>query len=131
MPDLSPRMGIKKPLGNETVSRQAFNDNWDIIDANAAILGASNQAVNKFKAVNVRVDTRNEVVTRDENGKLFKIEEKDGDTTVLTQTITRDANGKISSVAESVVDGGVTTTITTTITRDVNGKIAGTTRSVS
>ena len=34
MPDLTPKLGIKKPLGNETVSRAAFNENWDIIDAN-------------------------------------------------------------------------------------------------
>ncbi|GAW29773.1 hypothetical protein ULO1_23430, partial [Carboxydocella sp. ULO1] len=33
MPTLTPKLGIKKPLGNETVSRAAFNENWDIIDA--------------------------------------------------------------------------------------------------
>lgn len=33
MPELTPRLGIKKPLGNENVTRQSFNDNWDIIDA--------------------------------------------------------------------------------------------------
>lgn len=33
MPELTPKLGIKKPLGNETVSRVAFNENWDIIDA--------------------------------------------------------------------------------------------------
>jgi hypothetical protein len=36
MPDLTPNLGIKKPLGNENVSRASFNDNWDIIDAGAA-----------------------------------------------------------------------------------------------
>jgi hypothetical protein len=36
MPDLTPQIGIKKPLGNENVSRASFNENWDIIDANAA-----------------------------------------------------------------------------------------------
>ena len=36
MPQLTPKLGIKKPLGNETVSRAAFNENWDIIDQNAA-----------------------------------------------------------------------------------------------
>ncbi|WKV08210.1 hypothetical protein Q2T46_11795 [Thermoanaerobacterium sp. CMT5567-10] len=35
MPELTTKLGIKKPLGNETVSRAAFNENWDIIDANA------------------------------------------------------------------------------------------------
>lgn len=36
MPTLTPRLGIKKPLGNETVSRAVFNENYDIIDAAAA-----------------------------------------------------------------------------------------------
>ncbi|ADQ06522.1 hypothetical protein Calhy_0785 [Caldicellulosiruptor hydrothermalis 108] len=36
MPELTPRLGIKKPLGNETVTRASFNENWDIIDQNAA-----------------------------------------------------------------------------------------------
>ncbi|CEP67897.1 Complement C1q protein [Moorella glycerini] len=35
MPELTPKLGIKKPLGNETVSRAAFNENWDIIDQKA------------------------------------------------------------------------------------------------
>ncbi len=34
MPELTPKLGIKKPLGNETVNRTSFNENWDIIDAN-------------------------------------------------------------------------------------------------
>ncbi|MBO8158818.1 right-handed parallel beta-helix repeat-containing protein [Thermosyntropha sp.] len=34
MPELTPKLGIKKPLGNETVSRASFNENWDIIDQN-------------------------------------------------------------------------------------------------
>jgi hypothetical protein len=36
MPDITPNLGIKKPLGNENVSRASFNENFDIIDANAA-----------------------------------------------------------------------------------------------
>jgi hypothetical protein len=131
VPDLTPRLGIKKPLGNETVSRQSFNDNWDIIDGNTAALGSNNQSVNKFKAANVRIDTRSEIITRDQNGKITRVDEKDGSTTVLSTIITRDANGKISSITETVTDNGVTTTITTTVNRDANGKITGTTRSVS
>jgi len=34
MPELTPKLGIKKPLGNEAVKRANFNENWDIIDAN-------------------------------------------------------------------------------------------------
>jgi|GEM_PF-5739594 len=36
MPDVTPRLGMKKPLGNENVTRAAYNENLDIIDANAA-----------------------------------------------------------------------------------------------
>jgi len=36
MPDLTPRLGLKKPLGNENVTRAAYNENLDIVDTNAA-----------------------------------------------------------------------------------------------
>ncbi|MDF9412943.1 hypothetical protein E1B06_14755 [Brevibacillus laterosporus] len=36
MPTLTPRLGIKKPLGNENVLRAPFNENWDIIDTKVA-----------------------------------------------------------------------------------------------
>lgn len=36
MPDITPNLGLKKPLGNETVSRAAYNENLDILDQNAA-----------------------------------------------------------------------------------------------
>ncbi|GBF35485.1 hypothetical protein DCCM_4614 [Desulfocucumis palustris] len=36
MPDITPRLGLKKPLGNEAVSRAAYNENIDLIDQNAA-----------------------------------------------------------------------------------------------
>lgn len=36
MPELTPKLGLKKPLGNETVSRAAYRENLDIIDSNAA-----------------------------------------------------------------------------------------------
>nr|WP_278430377.1 hypothetical protein [Brevibacillus laterosporus] len=36
MPTLTPRLGIKKPLGNENVLRAPFNENWDTIDAKVA-----------------------------------------------------------------------------------------------
>lgn len=36
MPELTPRLGIKKPLGTDNVTREAFNENWDILDAEAA-----------------------------------------------------------------------------------------------
>ncbi|GAA3410339.1 hypothetical protein ACFFNY_21960 [Paenibacillus hodogayensis] len=36
MPETTPRLGLKKPLGNETVSREAHNANLDSIDQNSA-----------------------------------------------------------------------------------------------
>lgn len=36
MPEITPNLGLKKPLGNETVSRAAYNENLDLIDQNAA-----------------------------------------------------------------------------------------------
>jgi len=36
MPDLTPRLGLKKPKANEIVSRQSFNENYDIIDEKVA-----------------------------------------------------------------------------------------------
>jgi hypothetical protein len=36
MPTFTPKLGLKKPLGNETVTRAAFNENWDTIDQMAA-----------------------------------------------------------------------------------------------
>lgn len=60
MPDLTPRIGIKKPLGNENVSRASFNENWDIIDAKVATLGSDGKVPegqlpiqNAFANVNV------------------------------------------------------------------------------
>ena len=35
MPDITPNLGLKKPLGNETVSRATYNENLDILDQNA------------------------------------------------------------------------------------------------
>lgn len=39
MPELTPNLGLKKPLGNETVSRAAYNENLDIMDAAAVKKG--------------------------------------------------------------------------------------------
>ena len=33
MPTLTPKLGIKKPLGTDTVNRAALNENYDIVDA--------------------------------------------------------------------------------------------------
>jgi hypothetical protein len=32
MPDLTPKLKLKKPLGNETVNRVSYNENLTLID---------------------------------------------------------------------------------------------------
>ncbi|SHL05137.1 hypothetical protein [Desulforamulus aeronauticus] len=36
MPTITPNFGLKKPLGNEVVNRQAYNENLELLDQNAA-----------------------------------------------------------------------------------------------
>lgn len=90
------------------------------------VLGTSNQMVNKFEALNQRVDTRSTTETYDGNGNLTQIVEKDGTTTVKTTTFTY-TNGNITQVQE-VVGGN---TITTTLTYDGNNNLTGTSRTVA
>lgn len=93
--------------------------------ADLALLGASNQAVNLFKAVNQRSDTRSTEIAYNADGTVSTITEKDGATTVKTTTLTY-TNGNLTQVQEVV--GGKT--ITTTLNYDANGNLTGVTRSV-
>lgn len=43
MPNLTTKLGLKKPLGNETVSRASYNENLDLIDTNAASQAQADQ----------------------------------------------------------------------------------------
>ena len=36
MTTITPNLGLKKPLGNEIFNRQAYNENLDLMDRNAA-----------------------------------------------------------------------------------------------
>jgi len=72
MPDLTPNLGLKKPLGNETVSRAAYNENLDLLDQNAA--KSSDLAAHLADGVQHKiVDTVNgsKYVWGIENGQLF------------------------------------------------------------
>jgi hypothetical protein len=75
MPTTTPRLGIKKPLGNENVTRQSFNDNWDIIDAAAAKktdLDTTNTTVSnhetRIQAVEAQVGTPTPMQTTVQRG---------------------------------------------------------------
>lgn len=41
MPEITPRVGIKKPLGNENNTRANMNENWDIIERKVATVDNS------------------------------------------------------------------------------------------
>ena len=66
MPDLTPRLGIKKPLGNENVTRASFNENWEIIDAKAATLGVDG----KVPVSQLPAGTANGLATLGSDGKV-------------------------------------------------------------
>ncbi|OUM85683.1 MAG: hypothetical protein BAA01_09450 [Bacillus thermozeamaize] len=92
----------------------------------APVLGTSNQAINKIKALDLRIDTRNTVLTYDGNGRLMRVEEKDGETIVKTTNLLYDANGNLTQVEE--IAGG--TTVTTTLTY-TNGQLTSVSKAVS
>jgi len=71
MPQLTPKLGIKKPLGNETVSRAAFNENWDIIDENAASQADFDTHKNATTGVHGATSeiTPNAIIQRDSAGR--------------------------------------------------------------
>ena len=66
MPDLTPRLGIKKPLGNENVTRASFNENWEIIDTKAATLGVDG----KVPVSQLPAGTANGLATLGSDGKV-------------------------------------------------------------
>ena len=152
MPELTPRLGIKKPLGNENVTRQSFNENWDIIDQKVATKqefdahladttihvtqdekdswvtkGTTNQDINLITALLQQIDTRTTELSYDGNGNLTSVTEKDGETTVKTTTLDYDENGNLTTVTEDA--GGKTITIT--LNYDGNGNLISVTRSVT
>ncbi|MBU5444328.1 hypothetical protein [Paenibacillus sp. MSJ-34] len=73
MPDLTPRLGLKKPLGNENVTLASFNENYDILDAGVATksdLDSHNNAATAHGATPEA--TANRIVQRNEAGQ-FKV----------------------------------------------------------
>ena len=75
MPNLTPRLGIKKPLGNENVTRVSFNENWDVIDAKVATVGVDGKVpMDQLPALdfvpNSQKGVANGVATLGSDGKL-------------------------------------------------------------
>lgn len=91
------------------------------------LLGASNQVVNLFKALNQQIDTRNIALSYDANGRLSTVTEKDGATTVKTTSLSYDASGRLSTVTEQVANK----TITITLNYDASDNLTSVARSVA
>ncbi|MFX4261049.1 RHS repeat domain-containing protein [Pelotomaculum propionicicum] len=111
MPEITPNLGLKKPLSNETVSRAAYNENLDILESNAMAKGLDAQDINKTKVLNIEIDGRNVTLAYDGSGRLQTITEKDGVTMVDTVTLAYDGSGNLQTLTE--IAGG--STITTTL----------------
>jgi YD repeat-containing protein len=122
MPNLTPRLGLKKPLPTDVADISVLNENYDLLDSVIATVGTDNQSINFRKALDFPVDTRATALTYT-SGRLTKVEEKDGATVVKSTTITYDGLGRVSKVTETA--GGKTVTIT------LNYNTAGTLSSVS
>ena len=86
--------------------------------------GDVNQDVSLIYSVQHQVHTRSTVLTYTD-GRLTKVEEKDGSTVVKTTTLNYDGNGRLSSVEETA--GGITRT--STLNYDANGNLTSVTRS--
>jgi hypothetical protein len=83
MPDLTPRLGIKKPLGNENVTRASFNDNWDIIDGKVATLGPDG----KVPADQLNVSSSADKITVADAGNYYTSTNSEGALQEIGQTL--------------------------------------------
>ncbi len=101
MPELTPRLGIKKPIGTENATRQSFNENWDIVDQNVeTITGAQSKANQAETNAKTYVDEKallksGGIVTGDvtlEHGALLKSKDSNGIIKPLAYISTGDAN---------------------------------------
>ncbi|MEC1757362.1 hypothetical protein [Schinkia azotoformans] len=86
MPELTPRLGIKKSIGTENVTRQSFNENYDIIDQMVeTIAGAQEKATtaennaktytdNKVSGLNADAVGAHPKITNGTNVWQFKVD---------------------------------------------------------
>lgn len=92
-----------------------------------AQLGANNQVVNLFKALNQQIDTRGVELTYDANGNLITVTEKDDATVIKTTSLSYNANSDLTTVTEQVSGK----TVITTFTYDASGNLVSVSRSVA
>ncbi|MBG9788682.1 hypothetical protein [Brevibacillus laterosporus] len=125
MPNLTPRLKLKKPLPNEVADIAVLNENFDKIDQQMLTVGENNQAVNPITAIELKVDTRTMHLTYT-SGRLTKVEEKDGSTVVKTTTIDYTTAGKASTVRQ--IAGKKT--VTQTLNYGTNGALSSVSKAV-
>ncbi|MBW9158863.1 hypothetical protein [Clostridium tagluense] len=92
MPTITPRLGLKKPLGNETVSRQAGLDNLDILENKVALqsdLVSSLADTSTYSTYKLGIDSND----------------------IYTQVLRKRANGTL--IIKSILSGGTSPTYTT------------------
>lgn len=114
---------------NELDSKKAGKDQantWTLRQTFAAGVqdGDGNRDVSLIYSVQHQAHTRSTVLTYT-NGRLTKVEEKDGSTVVKTTTLNYDASGRLTSVVETA--GGVS--VISTFGYDGNGNLISVTRS--
>lgn len=93
MPELTPRLGIKKPLGNENVTRQSFNDNWDIIDAKVATLGTDG----KVPAEQLNISSTADKITVADTANYFTSTHVEGALQEIGQTLNSTRGSLVTS----------------------------------
>jgi hypothetical protein len=108
MPQLTPKLGIKKPLGNETVSRAAFNENWDIIDENAASQADFDTHKNATTDVHgaTSAATPNTIIQRDANGRAKVAAPSAGDDIARKDTVDKVQTNLDNHIADYVRQPG-------------------------
>lgn len=86
--------------------------------------GNDNADISLIHAVQHEVHTRSTTLTYDGNGRLQKVEEKNGSTVIKATTLSYDSNGRLSSMVETA--GGIPRT--STLNYDANGNLISVTR---
>ena len=95
------------------------------------MLGDSQKFVNKYHALNQRVDTRKEEFTYDANGRLTRVMEKDGPDIVKDTTLEYDPRGELLKIIETIPGPATDKIIIQYLIYDLNGNLQRVERSVN
>lgn len=115
---------LERLLNNDSFLKSLF-DSLSGQLSTLPILGSNNKSVNLFQALNQSIDTRTTVLAY-ANGRISKVEEKDGSPVVKTTTITYDDVGRVSKITETA--GGKA--ITLTLSYNTDGTLSSVSKAV-